>query len=127
VPPCRRVEPTCYPVPLLDAAMILPQMMIYGAVRPVSHLVPEDVPDRTRVGVVAIGGDPVRRHPGHGPRRAKAGLGRGEVACVTEPYADQRAIAVHGAVERAPAGGMKKQGKCLAVNGWSEATGEAQH
>jgi hypothetical protein len=28
VPPCRRVEPTCYPVPLLDAAMILLQMII---------------------------------------------------------------------------------------------------
>ena len=38
-------EPTHRPVPRLDAPMILFQLIVYIAVRPVRHSVPENMPD----------------------------------------------------------------------------------
>lgn len=69
-------EPTHGTVPLFNTAMVLLQVIIQVGVRPVHHPLPENVPNRTRVGVMAIGGHPVGRHPGHRPRRAKKGFGR---------------------------------------------------
>jgi hypothetical protein len=56
-------EPTCRSVALLDAPMILLQMMIQVAVRSVHYAVPEDVANGTRVGIMAIRGDMVRVTP----------------------------------------------------------------
>jgi hypothetical protein len=46
-------EPACGPVALLDAPMVLLDIVVQVAVRPVRHLVPEDGPNSPRVGVVA--------------------------------------------------------------------------
>jgi hypothetical protein len=57
-------DPACEPVALLDAPMVLLDMAVQVAVRPVRQLVPQDGPNGPRVGVVAIGGDTVGRCPG---------------------------------------------------------------
>jgi hypothetical protein len=95
-------EPACGPVALLDALMVLLDMAVQVAVRPVRHLVPEDGPNGPRIGVVAIGGDAVGRYPGHRPRRTKEGLGRCEVPRVAEAYVHEVAISINRAVEIAP-------------------------
>jgi hypothetical protein len=63
------VEPACGPVALLDAPMVLLDRALQVAIRPVSHLVPEDGPNGPLLGVVPIGGDAVGRDPSHRPRR----------------------------------------------------------
>jgi len=68
-------EPARGPVPLLNAPMVLFQMIIQVAVRPVDHPVSKDVPNGAWVGIVAIGGDAVGRHPRHHPGRPKERLG----------------------------------------------------
>jgi hypothetical protein len=68
--------------------MVLLQVMIQGAARPMHHPFPEHVPNRVRVGVMAIRGDPVGRHPDHRPGRAEKGFGRRQVTCVVEPHID---------------------------------------
>jgi hypothetical protein len=47
-------EPTCRPVALLQTLMILLQMIIQVAVRPVRHPLPEDVPNGAWVCIMAI-------------------------------------------------------------------------
>ena len=63
------VEPACGPVALLDTPMVLLDRALQVAVRPVSHLVPEDGPNGPLLGVVAVGGDAAGRDPNHRPRR----------------------------------------------------------
>jgi hypothetical protein len=43
-------EPSRGPVPLLNAPMVLLQMIVQVPVRPVCHTLPKDVPDGPRVG-----------------------------------------------------------------------------
>jgi hypothetical protein len=81
-------EPTRGPIALFDAPMVLLQMIIQVAVRPMDHPASKDVPNGAWVGIMAIGGDPVRSHPGHRPGRAEEGLGCGKVAGVAEPCVD---------------------------------------
>jgi hypothetical protein len=69
----------------------------------VHHLLPADVPNSTRVGIMAIGDDPVGRHTGHRPRRAEEGLGRRQVPRVAAARVDSMAVPVDGQVQRAPA------------------------
>ena len=68
--------------------MVLLQMVVQIAIRSVDHPLPEDIPDGTRVGIMTIRGDTVRRHPGYGPCRPKERLSRGEVPGGAEPYVD---------------------------------------
>ena len=78
-------KPARRAIPLFNAPMILFQMVIEIAMRPVGHPPPEDVADGTWVGVMAIGGGALRCHPGHRPCRAEEGLSRRKVARVAQP------------------------------------------
>jgi hypothetical protein len=82
--------------------MILLQMIIQVAVRPVPHPLPKDVPNGARIGIMAIRGDAVWGDTGYCPGGAEEGLGRCEVACLAEPHIDQIPIAVDGTVEVLP-------------------------
>jgi hypothetical protein len=76
-------EPAHRSIPLLDAAMILLQMVIQVAIGPVDDLLPEHCADRSWIGVMPIGRDPGRPHTRHGPRGAEECFSRGEVPCGT--------------------------------------------
>jgi hypothetical protein len=95
-------EPIHGTVALFNAPMVLLHMIIQVAVRPMRHPVPEDIPNGTRVGIMAVGGDAVRHHPGHCPRRAEEGLCRCRVACVTEAHIHQVAVTIDRPVEVLP-------------------------
>ena len=99
----ERFEPARGTVPLLNAAMVLLQMVVQIAISSMRYLGPEDVPNGAWVGVGAIGGDAVGGHPGYRPRRPKKRLGRRKVAGVAEPCVDQLAVPVDGPVKIAPA------------------------
>jgi hypothetical protein len=47
--------------------MLLFQMIIQVAVRPVYHPIPKDIPNAARVGIMAIRSDPVEHDAGHRP------------------------------------------------------------
>jgi hypothetical protein len=79
-------EPSGGPRALFNAPVVLLQMIIQVTVGPVRHPLPKDIPNGTWIGIMAIGGDALRRHPGYRPGRTKEGLGRREVACVAEPH-----------------------------------------
>jgi hypothetical protein len=66
------------------------------------YLVPENLPNRAWVGVVAIGGNAVRHHAARGPGRAEEGLGRREVPCVAQPDVHQVAVLINCTVELLP-------------------------
>jgi hypothetical protein len=87
---------------LFDSAMVLLQMIVQVAVRPVHHPLPENVPIGARVGITAIGRDAVRRHPSHRPRRPKKGLGRHQITRVAEPRINEVAVALDGTVQVGP-------------------------
>jgi hypothetical protein len=61
----KRFEAAHGSAALLHTPMILLQMVIQIAVRPVDHEVPEDIPDGTRVRVMTIRGNTVWGQPGH--------------------------------------------------------------
>jgi hypothetical protein len=67
----KGLEATYQPIARLDPPMILFQMVVEGAIRPVRHPIPKDVPNGTWVGVMPIGGEALRHHPGHRPGRVK--------------------------------------------------------
>jgi len=69
-------EPARGAVALLHALMILFQMVIQIAVRPVDHVVSENVPNGTWVRIMAIRGDAIWGYASHGPGGAKEGLSR---------------------------------------------------
>jgi hypothetical protein len=81
-------EPARRPLALLNAPMVRLQVAVERAVGPVQPQVSKDVSNGTRVGIVAIGGEAVWRHPGHRPRLAEEGLRRGEVPGGAEPGVD---------------------------------------
>ena len=90
------------PVALFDAPMVLLHMVVQIAVGPVRHPVPEDVPNGAWIGIMAVRRDPVRRDPGHHPRRPKEGLGRCKVSGLTEAHIHEVAISIHRSVEVLP-------------------------
>src|SRR3954471_14977915 len=90
-------------VSAFEAPVILLQPVIEVAAGPVPHPFAELGPDRAGVAVVAVRRDPVRRHPGDRLRGAEKGLRRRHVALLAEHHIDERAGAVDGAVEVAPA------------------------
>jgi hypothetical protein len=63
---------------------------------------PKTLPDGTRIGIMAIGGDAIGRHPGHHPRRPKEALGRREVAYSAEPHVHEVAVSINGTVQVTP-------------------------
>lgn len=67
-------EPTHGPVALYNVPMVLLHMVMQVTVHPGDHVVPEDVPDGTRVCLMAIRGDAIWGDTGHGPGGAKKGL-----------------------------------------------------
>jgi hypothetical protein len=95
-------EPTHGPRALFDAPVILFQMVVKMAVGPVCRPSSEDVANGPRIGIVAIGGDPVRDSPGYYPGGAEEGLSRHEIAGVAEPHIDQGAVPINRPVEIAP-------------------------
>ena len=66
------------------------------------HPLPEDVPNRARIGIMAIGRDAIRRHPSHHPCRPNKGLGRREIACIAEPHVHEVAVSINGTVQVIP-------------------------
>src|SRR5262249_32981727 len=82
------------PVALFNAPMVLRQLLIQGGIGPVRHLLPEGVPEGTRVGVMAIGRDPNGCAPDHRPCGAKKGFGRRQVTRAAAPRIDSVAVAV---------------------------------
>jgi hypothetical protein len=60
-------------------------------------------PDRARIAIVPIGGHPIRRDAGHCLGGLEERLGGGHVAVLAEDHVDQRAGAVNGTIEIAPA------------------------
>jgi hypothetical protein len=82
--------------------MILRQMLGHVAVKPVHEPVPEALPNRPWGSVVALGGDPLGRPPGHGPGRAAPGLGGREGSGIAEPCVNQVAISGNRPVQVTP-------------------------
>jgi hypothetical protein len=92
-------EPACGPVALLDAPMILLEVIIQVAVRPMRHPISKDVPNGAWIGIMAIGGDAVWDHAGHRPGGAEERLGRCEIPGVTEANIHEVAISINRSVE----------------------------
>src|SRR5215213_8337666 len=99
----RALEALHGPVSAFDAPMVLLQLIVQVAAGPVPHTTAQLGPDRPRVAVVAVGRDPVRRHAGHRLRGAEERLRRRHVAMLAEHHIHQRAGAVDGTIEVAPA------------------------
>ena len=65
-------EPAHRPISLFDAAMILLQMVVQVAIRPVNDLLPEHRADRSWIGVMPISRDPGRAsHPSRSMRSGR--------------------------------------------------------
>ena len=102
---CRRTarfEIARGPIALFDSTMRLLKTIVRVTVRPVYHSASEHLPDSTRVGVVAVGGNAVGCHTGHGPRRAEERLSRHEVPGSTQPHVYKVPIPVDGTLEVTP-------------------------
>jgi hypothetical protein len=82
--------------------MILLEMVIQVAVRPMRHPIPKDVPNGARVCIAAIRGDAVQGHAGHRLGRTKERFGRREVPHVAEAYVHEVAISINRPVEVSP-------------------------
>jgi hypothetical protein len=95
-------EPAHRPVALLDALMVLLQVVVEMAVGAVQHPVPKDVSNGVWIGIMPIGGDAVRRHSRHRPGGAEERLSRLEVTPVAEPCIDAMAVAINRPVEVLP-------------------------
>src|SRR5512147_2763777 len=104
-PLCGRhaLEPTHGPVASLDAAMVLLEMIVQVAARPVSDSLAEFGPDGAGIGIMTISCHPVRRDAGDCLRRGEECFGRRPIAGLTEPDIDQVAGSVDRPVEIAPA------------------------
>lgn len=77
-------------------------MVIQVAIGPLHDPVPEDLPNGTRVSVVAIGGDPIGHHTGHGLGRVEDGLSCREVSGIAEPCVKQVAVSANRTVQVTP-------------------------
>jgi hypothetical protein len=77
-------------------------MVVQIAVGAVPHPVPENIPNGTWIGLMAICRDAGRRPPCHGPCRPKEGLGRCKVSGITEANIHEVAISIHRSVEVLP-------------------------
>ncbi len=91
------------PVSAFDAPVVLLQPVIQVATGPVPHILAQLGPDRPGIAVVAIRRDPVRRDAGDRLGGAEERLCGCHVALFAEQYIEQRAGAVGGAIEIAPA------------------------
>jgi hypothetical protein len=102
-PGCRshRFEAAHQPIPVLDTAVVLLEMIVQVRVRPMPDGRVEPGADRTRVGILAVGRDPVGDTAGDGYGRAEERLGRGAIARFAQPHVDQ--IASAGAIQVTPA------------------------
>src|SRR5688500_14606526 len=104
--PGRRLgtfEAAHWSVAAFETPVILFQPVIEVAAGPVPHPFAELGPDRAGVAVVAVGRDPVGRHPSDCPGRAEERLRRRHVAVLAEQHVHERASAVDRAIEIAPA------------------------
>ena len=81
-----------------DTTMLLLQSVIQVAVGAMPDGLAQRRPDRTRIAIMPIGGDPIRREAGHGLGGLEQRLGRRHVAVLAEHHVDQRAAAVDGAI-----------------------------
>jgi hypothetical protein len=95
-------EPSSGSEALLHSPMVLLQMVVEIAVGPVHHLVAKDGSDGTRVGVMAIRGDPLGRHTSHRPGRTEARLGCRKIPRGAQPDIHELAIPINGPVEILP-------------------------
>jgi len=83
--------------------MVLLQPVVQVAAGPVPHPPAQLGLDRPGVDVVAIRRDPIRCHPSDRLGGAEERLGRRHVAMLTEHHIHQRAGAVDGTIQIAPA------------------------
>src|ERR1700746_954558 len=86
----------------LDAAVILLKSVVQIATCPMPHMAAELCPDCPGIGIVAVGGDPIRGYAGHRLCRSKEGLGGGKVAVLTQHHVDQGASAIDRAIQIPP-------------------------
>src|SRR5262249_18334086 len=104
-PFCRHktLEATHWVSPLLDASMVLLQMIIQVAVRAMGDCLAQLRLDGSRIGIVPIGGDPVRHHLGDGPGGPEERLCRGTVPRLTQIDVHQIPVSIYCAVQIGPA------------------------
>lgn len=72
---CHALEAPHGSVPALDAAMILLEMIVEVAARPMPDPLAKLSPDGARIGIMAVGGHSLRRDPGNRSRRGEERLG----------------------------------------------------
>jgi hypothetical protein len=82
--------------------MVLLQPVVQVPVGSVQHLLPQHFLDRSRVGVVAICGHPIRADSRHPWCRSEESLGSGHVPRLAEPTVDEVPVAVDRSVQIAP-------------------------
>src|SRR5687768_16105253 len=99
----RALEAPHGAVSAFDAPVVLLQSIVQVAAGPVPHRSAQLGPDRPGVAVVAVRRHPVRRHPGDRLGGAEERLRRRHVAVLAEHHVHQRAGAVDGTIEIAPA------------------------
>jgi hypothetical protein len=69
---------------ILDAAMVLLKSVVEISARPMPHMFAELGPDGARIGVMSIGGDPIRSDAGHRLGRSKECPGSSKVTMLAE-------------------------------------------
>src|SRR5215471_16084439 len=90
--PCGRLDTLKAPQrldSLLDASMVLFQMIIQIPVRAMTDLFPEHDCDGAGISGMSITGDPLRDTTSDGARRPEERFCRGLVARLTEPHVDE--------------------------------------
>ena len=100
--PCSRLDTlkaSHRPEPLFNAAMVLLQMVVQIAIRAMTHDFSQLRFDRPGIRALSITRDPRWNTTGDRARAAKEGSRRPLVPRLTEPYVDEFALPVNGAVE----------------------------
>ena len=82
--------------------MVLLKSVVEIPARPMPHMFAELGSDGSRIGVMSIGGDPIRSNAGHRLGRAKECLGCRQVAVFAQHDVHQSAIAIDRAIEIPP-------------------------
>jgi hypothetical protein len=74
--------------------MVLLKSVIEVATRPMPHMFAELGPDGSGIGVMAVGGDPIRRDASDRLGRSEERLGRREIAVLAQHDVNKCAIAI---------------------------------
>jgi hypothetical protein len=82
--------------------MVLLKSVVEISARAMSHMFAKLGPDGARIGVMPIGGDPIRRDAGHRLGRSKECPGSSKVTMLAQPDVNQGAVAIDRAIEIPP-------------------------